>query len=236
MFFFFATTKELGYNPDVSLVDTKKRMYTFRIPASDETETFYRTSKIIAEYRSKNISGRMARLWLVDRVDSEGKELGSQCVLKDVWLETTAKTEKEIQANIFKDINKFWSPPTDTSEAESPLPPQLNIIKSRYAGIVKSGAYKNYFLRIESDHVGKKSTEVAKASKPLRGLFERPIRPLKKVKVTPLILPGLNSSRVTYTANLKCLQSVQCHSLKLIKTLCYGNNYTLDLHAPCSCA
>ncbi|KAH9487304.1 hypothetical protein JR316_0001374 [Psilocybe cubensis] len=176
--FLFATDEELGYDPNVTLVEGKKRQYTFTIPSSDgKSAKFYRTVKVISEYRSNNISGRMARVWLVDRVDSEGNKIGPQCVLKDVWLAVNALTEKEIQTAIFADIEKYChpnkpdynlalDPPEDSPEAS------LNAIKMRNAELVKSGKYKQYFLDIESDYSGKPSKDVLEGCTPVTGLFQ----------------------------------------------------------------
>ncbi|KAH9487297.1 hypothetical protein JR316_0001367 [Psilocybe cubensis] len=176
--FLFATHEELGYDPNVTAVKGKKRQYIFKIPSSDgKSAKFYRTVKVLAEYPSNNISGRMARVWLVDRVDSEGNKIGAQCILKDVWLSVNALTEKEIQTTIFADIEKYChpdkpdynlalDPPEDSPEAS------LNNIKMRNAELVKSGEYKQYFLEIESDHGGKPSKDVLEGCTPVTGLFQ----------------------------------------------------------------
>ncbi|KAH9487289.1 hypothetical protein JR316_0001359 [Psilocybe cubensis] len=176
--FLFATDEELGYDPNVTPVEGKKRQYIFKIPSSDGISAkFYRTVKVLAEYPSNNISGHMARVWLVDRVDSEGNKIGPQCVLKDVWLSVNALTEKEIQTAIFADIEKYChpdkpdydlalDPPEDSPEAS------LNNIKMRNAELVRSGEYKQYFLEIESDHAGKPSKDVLEGCTPVTGLFQ----------------------------------------------------------------
>ncbi|KAH9487284.1 hypothetical protein JR316_0001354 [Psilocybe cubensis] len=176
--FLFATDEELGYNPDVTLVEGKKRQYTFKIPSSDgKSAKFYRTVKVLSEYPSNNISGRMARVWLVDRVDSEGNKIGPPCVLKDVWLSVNTLTEKEIQTAIFADIEKYCHPDKPDYNLASDPPedsPQdaLNAIKMRNAELVKSGEYKQYFLEIESDHAGKPSKAVLEGCAPVTRLFQ----------------------------------------------------------------
>ncbi|KAH9487288.1 hypothetical protein JR316_0001358 [Psilocybe cubensis] len=211
--FLFATDEELGYDPNVTPVEGKKRQYTFKITSSDgKSAKFYRTVKVLSEYPSNSISGRMARVWLVDRVDSEGNKIGPQCVLKDVWLGVNALTEKEIQTAIFADIEKYChpdkpdynlalDPPEDSPEAS------LNNIKMRNAELVKSGEYKQYFLEIESDHAGKPSKDVLEGCTPVTGLFQNAdadriaslndnsIRP---VGSTPFINSGQQHKR-TYT-------------------------------------
>ncbi|KAF9556347.1 hypothetical protein CPC08DRAFT_589299, partial [Agrocybe pediades] len=125
MAFMFATKEEMGYDPNVTRHDA--RTFTYCIPTAGDPR-FFRTKKVISEYRSNNVTGRMARVWLVEEVDSNAKDskvIGSQRVLKDVWLEDSARTEQQIQKAIFKDIENFWSSPTPSSE------PMLQPIKDR---------------------------------------------------------------------------------------------------------
>uniref|UniRef100_A0A8H7YBN7 Fungal-type protein kinase domain-containing protein n=1 Tax=Psilocybe cubensis TaxID=181762 RepID=A0A8H7YBN7_PSICU len=203
--FLFATDEELGYNPDVTLVEGKKRQYTFKIPSSDgKSAKFYRTVKVLSEYRSNNISGRMARVWLVDQVDSEGNKIGPQCILKDVWLAVNALTEKEIQTAIFADIEKYCHPDKPDYNLASDPPedsPQaaLNAIKMRNAELVKSGEYKQYFLEIESDHAGKPSKDVLEGCTPVTGLFQNAdanrIASLNENSIRPVGSTGLSKTR-----------------------------------------
>ncbi|KAH9487296.1 hypothetical protein JR316_0001366 [Psilocybe cubensis] len=175
--FLFATDEELGYDTNVTAVEGKKRQYIFKIPSSDgKSAKFYRTLKVLSEYPSNNISGRMARVWLVDRVDSDGNKIGPPCVLKDVWLSINALTEKEIQTAIFADIEKYCHP--DKPDYNLALDPPtrspqaaLNAIKMRNAELVESGEYKQYFLDIESDYSGKPSKDVLEGCTPDMGLF-----------------------------------------------------------------
>ncbi|KAH9487287.1 hypothetical protein JR316_0001357 [Psilocybe cubensis] len=203
--FLFATDEELGYDPNVTPVECKKRQYTFKIPSSDgKSAKFYRTVKVLSEYRSNKISGRLARVWLVNRVDSEGNKIGPPCVLKDVWLGVNALTEKEIQTAIFADIEKYCHPDKPDYNLASDPPedsPQaaLNAIKMRNAELVKSGDYKQYFLEIESDHAGKPSKDVLEGCTPVTGLFQNAdanrIASLNENSIRPVGSTGLSKTR-----------------------------------------
>ena len=169
MSFLFATEAELGYDPKV-ILDENKLQYTYEIPKSDvDGSRFYRTIKPISEYCSDNITGRMTRVWLTCEVASAicPTPIGPECILKDVWLDTSAKTERELQNAIFSDVQKAFEP-----DAESVLENQhMKGIKKRHAGIVASEAYKKYFLNILVDYKGEMSKEVSPADTRKAGLF-----------------------------------------------------------------
>jgi len=172
MSFMFATKAEMGYDDMIERHDNGR--YTYQIP-DPEGSRFFRTIDTISEYRSNNITGRMARVWLVEEVASSAADAtplfaGHTCVLKDVWLEESASTEKEIQHNIFKDIENFWALPS--------LPPErskLKPLKETHQQLVDSKRYKEYFLGIETDYTGDTTKEVANGSVRLKGLFDQPV-------------------------------------------------------------
>ncbi|KAH9476608.1 hypothetical protein JR316_0010521 [Psilocybe cubensis] len=144
--FTFATEEELGYDPTVTLEADGN--YTFKLPESPGSKEFrlFRTLEPLSLYRSNNITGRMARVYKVVEVNESGEAFGDPLVLKDVWLDSTAETEKKIQDTIFGDIEQFWN---STDE-----PTELKEIKKAHQQIVLDGSYKKYFLEIVLDHSG----------------------------------------------------------------------------------
>jgi len=121
MSFMFATKAEMRYDDMIERHDNRR--YTYQIP-DPKGSRFFRTIDTILEDRSSNITGRMTRIYLVEEVTSSALEATPvtprrTCVLKDVWLDESAATEREIQDNIFKDIESFFalsSLPADKTE------------------------------------------------------------------------------------------------------------------------
>ena len=143
----------MGYDENVTR--HSPGIYTFTIPSNRPRH--FQTVRTLSGYRSNNVTGRMPRVWLVKEVNSEAKqELGELdeeefLVLKDVWLQETALTEKEIQNTIFRDIEAFW----DVDDAMMPDKEiGLEDIKAQHKELVTSGEYKKYFLGIDEDWVG----------------------------------------------------------------------------------
>ena len=169
MSFLFATEAELGYDPKV-ILDENQLQYTYEIPKSNGDDSrFYRTIKPISEYRSNNITGRMTRVWLTCEVASATSPtpIGPECILKDVWLDASAKTEWELQNAIFSDIQKAFKPNAgNTLENWS-----MKNIKDELADIVASEAYKKYFLKPLADHRGEVSKDVSPSDTRKTGLF-----------------------------------------------------------------
>ena len=111
MSFMFATKAEMGYDDMIERHDNRR--YTYQIP-DPKGSRFFRTIDTILEDRSSNITGRMTRIYLVEEVTSSALEATPvmprrTCVLKDMWLDESAAMEREIQDNIFKDIESFFA-------------------------------------------------------------------------------------------------------------------------------
>ena len=160
----------MGYDENVTR--HSPGIYTFTIPSN--RPRYFQTVRTLSEYRSNNVTGRMPRVWLVKEVNSEAKEeLGELdeeelLVLKDVWLQETAPTEKEIQNAIFRDIEAFW----DVDDAMVPDEDVgLEDIKAQHKELVKSGEYKKYFLGIDEDWVGQTTKPCFNPKARKRGLF-----------------------------------------------------------------
>lgn len=191
----FGTPEQLGYDPNVTLEED--RHYTFTIPSLpgdtlNAKSRRFRSVDTIADYRSINITGRMTRILLVEELDTGEKE-PPRFVLKDVWLDQDAPTERELQKAIFDDIVDFWQGKSPFSDS-----PPLKAFKDMHVSLVDSGDYKKYFLEIVADYRGKTSEPIATNSAPTRGLLDAryiaPAKPLAslirlRVKTTRSSLP-----------------------------------------------
>ncbi|PPQ79050.1 hypothetical protein CVT25_002359 [Psilocybe cyanescens] len=166
MTFLFATESELGYDPMVQCQDDGRYMYEF--PDGKNSSRFYRTVHLISGRPSSRITGRMCRIWLIEEYNPDTKEAGAQAVLKDAWLNATAKTEREIQDALFRDIKDFWSNDHCFNS------PQLNDIKTHHRDLVSSEKYRQLFLEIKLDYVGPVLKSIAPNSEPKDDCTSKP--------------------------------------------------------------
>ncbi|PPQ75003.1 hypothetical protein CVT25_005806 [Psilocybe cyanescens] len=162
----------------------KDGLYTFKIPNPVITDQFqcFCTIDTPSEYRSNNMTGRMARVYKVNKLDDKGEAVGEPLVLKDVWLEQSALTEREIQNAIFNDIEKFWQAPTERE--------QMRKLQDNHKQLVKDKGYRHYFLGILSDHAGTTTTDYPAGAVIKTGLLQVP----DPKKHTPIIGSGTNSA------------------------------------------
>ncbi|KAH9476734.1 hypothetical protein JR316_0010649 [Psilocybe cubensis] len=148
--FLFATEEELGYD---SMFTGQRQVFRF-----------FRTVEGLSLYHSNGITGRMTRVYKVVEVRESGEAFGDPLVLKDVWLDSSAKTEKEIQNAIFTDIEQFWDSPDE--------PLELKSFKEAHRKIVGNGSYKQYFLQIVLDYSGQKTKVRVEIGTEVRGFFD----------------------------------------------------------------
>ncbi len=163
----FASASEMGYDLCVTLCGDCCN-YTYRFEMGTKEERAFRTRRCIVEYRSLVITGRSTRVWEAVEVDptDETKEIGPPVVLRDVWLDHNASTERDIQSLIFSAIEKFGKGDTSLHFQHFSETMKTLILK-----LIASGDYKKYFLTIECDYQGIMSKEVAPSAVPTRGLF-----------------------------------------------------------------
>uniref|UniRef100_A0A8H8CEK6 Fungal-type protein kinase domain-containing protein n=1 Tax=Psilocybe cubensis TaxID=181762 RepID=A0A8H8CEK6_PSICU len=162
--FSFATEEELGYDSMVKL--EPDRNYTFKIPSLRGSDKFrlFRTMEGLSLYHSNVITGRMTRVYKVVEVRENGEAFGDPLVLKDVWLDSSAKTEKEIQNAIFTDIKQFRDCPDER--------PELQGFKEAHKNIVGDDSYKQYFLQIVLDYSGQKTKIRVERGTEVRDFFD----------------------------------------------------------------
>ncbi|KAG7449398.1 uncharacterized protein BT62DRAFT_929364 [Guyanagaster necrorhizus] len=102
----FAMEEELGYDLSITRVayfpHENPSAHTIQYDYSIGSNT-YRTIKCLSSFRASGLLSRATRVWKVFQLnDPQYRE----CVLKDVWVPSDAKTELEIQQDIFRGIEE----------------------------------------------------------------------------------------------------------------------------------
>ncbi|KAJ3532810.1 hypothetical protein NMY22_g7598 [Coprinellus aureogranulatus] len=167
MSFLFSTEAELGYDPKIVRLPNSRLVFEMADNTGDPI--YYRTVRTLSEYRSNNITGKMCRVWEVEQV-SEPSETGSVLsfgVLKDVWLDYTSPTERQVQKAIFEAIESRKANIDSNPGIKKFTPTPL----SQITELVTTGKYKDYFLTIVTDHKGLKSKKLVVGARWKRGLF-----------------------------------------------------------------
>ncbi|KAJ8507002.1 hypothetical protein ONZ45_g10579 [Pleurotus djamor] len=174
MSFQFASEKELGFDP---LVERQADgTYIFEIRQGKGPPRRFRTVGVLSEYRSNNITGRMSRIWLVREINADNLYTGKEYVLKDVWLEATAATERAIQTSIFTDFKNFVKGPRSAEqEAVYQAFQHTSKYKLSIDDLAKDDKFKDYFMTIIADDVCGESKALAVDANAKRGLFHTPV-------------------------------------------------------------
>lgn len=148
----------MGYDPDISR-SKDGAAYIYKILGEDGETRRFKTLRSITEHRSLCITGRMTRVWEAIEVntDDENPMSSVHVALKDVWLENGAKTEKQIQDEIFGDISRFAASDFYAAEHLREFPADM---KKPLEDALRDEEYKKYFLHIECDYQGRISKNV----------------------------------------------------------------------------
>ncbi|KAA1476312.1 hypothetical protein DENSPDRAFT_884235, partial [Dentipellis sp. KUC8613] len=152
---------------------------------------YFKTLHSVAEHLSLCVTGRSTRVFKVIEVggfDDLAPVRGAKNkILKYVWLDAEAKTEREIQESIFKDLDKFAKKLEDRCkrkddereqhEQESELPEFYEVPeedkKMLCAILSRPENYKRYFLTIDCDQQGFESKPLSPDAKIKDGIFTR---------------------------------------------------------------
>ncbi|CAA7265730.1 unnamed protein product [Cyclocybe aegerita] len=148
--FILATETELGFDPTISRLSPVSYVYQV-------SDRFFKTIRMISEYQPLCIADRMTRVWeaveVASFIDPTPKRDARSIALKDVWLDASGQTEKEIQAALFSDLEEF------RQVIESKDPEQFTNfteeMKAEIRDCLKGEVYKKHFLNIECDYQGK---------------------------------------------------------------------------------
>jgi hypothetical protein len=161
----FADDKELGIDPNVALVSNNKRQYIYTVDGEAGPRRFL-TTYSISENRALNAAGRMTRVFRVVELEGQTnapKEGAKPMILKDVWLDEGAKTEMQIQRELFADIQQFGKYPDwrkhqclSAFSLEEDVP-----IMDAFANLLEGEHYKDLFLVVRDGSTGECSKPVA---------------------------------------------------------------------------
>ncbi|KAF5334192.1 hypothetical protein D9611_014508 [Ephemerocybe angulata] len=174
---FSANDEALGLDPNIVLYPKESSgnpsyIYRFSNGSVDECRLFKTTEAIGDHTGSLRVSGHTTRVWkAVEVANIDGDPLtgtgdgmkAEGVVIKDVWIDATAETEKEIQDKIFKSINEF---------VESPEPWKGHPCLAKFTplqfadleSLIVDKQYRKCFLRIRETHQSQPSKAVAKDS------------------------------------------------------------------------
>jgi len=166
----FASKEEMGYDPLITRCADGKS-YIYQIGENAEAR-FFKTLRLIAEYRSLCITGRNTQVWEVMEYDLINQEfIGNHpMVLKDLWLDKGAPTEKKIQEGIYKSIHDF-------AKSEWDQHPRLKDFCQEMKNALDGENYKRFFVDIECDYQGKTSKSVPPSAHQQLDLFSLPTPP-----------------------------------------------------------
>ncbi|KAG2009028.1 other/FunK1 protein kinase [Coprinopsis cinerea AmutBmut pab1-1] len=146
---------QLGYDPLVTLLPDSN--YVYEIPSRGHTAPlYYRTVSLICDSEPGHVSGRRMRIWEVEQVYSVANPVrvpgAPHRVLKDVILDAAARTEVDIQDELFADIAKVANDESWSSRPFLKDFPQSDIDVLEDA--LQDGKFKQFFSRIVAKHVG----------------------------------------------------------------------------------
>ncbi|KAA1476319.1 hypothetical protein DENSPDRAFT_784887 [Dentipellis sp. KUC8613] len=161
--FIFARADELGFDVSVQRrfdqTDTKRDYcLVFRVQ-----DRYFKTLRTISEHLDpRRVTGRSTRVFEVIEVGSFDNMTpiagATNKILKDVWLDEGARTEKQIQDDLFEDLDTFAKRLEE--EGTSGLPhftgvsqADEDILRTALRGM----KYKNYFLTVDCDQQGVRS-------------------------------------------------------------------------------
>ncbi|KAF8885914.1 hypothetical protein CPB85DRAFT_1459671 [Mucidula mucida] len=137
IFMTFATLEGLGYDPTVTRLRDAKDDVQYRFTVGDKV---YQTVRCIDESSALDIITRATRVWAVQELDAYNQPLGKTEVLKDVWLYFDAKSEEDIQNEIFKaleDLDKIGVSVDQRPPTSPPGVPMAEDAKQYFMTIVK---------------------------------------------------------------------------------------------------
>ncbi|RXW17139.1 hypothetical protein EST38_g8714 [Candolleomyces aberdarensis] len=166
----YGTTEEVGLDPRITLLAPEaagdRPSFVYQLDCA-EGSRFYMPTHTISEHRACGIYGRFTRVFRVQEVENgirgwEPKPNVKPMVLKDVWANQASRPEKEIQVELFKDIQAFAEDPEWRSSKCLAFfqRQELEPIIESFEALLHDEKYKDLFLVAKQDSVGPSSKTV----------------------------------------------------------------------------
>ncbi|TFY51829.1 hypothetical protein EVG20_g10819 [Dentipellis fragilis] len=185
--FIFASMEELGYDKSIQRrLDTAqvnpRLCLVFRVQ-----DRYFKTLRTISEHLGICITGRSTRVFEV--VEVEGFDdlttLGKETkILKDVWLDTEAQTERQIQDAILQDLDTLSDKlNSDGSLRSEHFHDVSEEEKKLVCDALRDRTYRDHFLTIDCDEQGAQCKAIAPDAVRAPGVFSSGL-------AVPLIVPA----------------------------------------------
>ncbi|TFY59789.1 hypothetical protein EVG20_g7659 [Dentipellis fragilis] len=185
--FVFAKMDEIGYDPSIQRrldIDGNNRDLCLIFEVHDKNKDknrYFKTLHSVAEHLSLRVTGRSTRVFKVIEVGSFDDLApvpdAKHQILKYVWLDVEAKTERAIQNKIFEDLDKFATKLKGLKEGASGLdefsgvsPGDQEMLRT---ALFKPENYKRHFLTIDCDQQGFESKPVSPDATVTDDIFTR---------------------------------------------------------------
>lgn len=207
----FATEEELGYDQTVQRRlnrETETICFVYQVQ-----EHFYKTIGAICEHRSLCTTDRATRVWAVVEVksfdDLEPCEGGRPLVLKDVWLDSDAMTERDILMEISEALKKVADILAKGGELDG-FEGMDEDSKKALRDCLNEGedGWNKYFLTIVHDWEGMRSKDLAPAAQPNDKLFVLPPSAVRPASIPHADSVSRSQSSTSHPANLAPLAPV----------------------------
>jgi hypothetical protein len=179
----YATPVELGFDPNIKECTPTQpgpQYFVYTVNDKKAGTLYFKTLQSLSEYRSLCISGRATRVWKIIQIksldDHSPVNGAKEVVLKDIWLEQDAQTERELQTRLFADIGAFITGPLDANGGRVP---QLALSGATFERLIQEilvdEQWKKHFLTIMFDGIGVPSKERPTSARPDPTLFNKPL-------------------------------------------------------------
>ncbi|KAJ2936427.1 hypothetical protein H1R20_g667, partial [Candolleomyces eurysporus] len=154
----FAEPLSIGFDPSINRVSGSSEGPVSYIYALDDKDTgvsrqrYFQTLDILYSPPQTLITGRATRVWEAQEVrafdDPTPVEAApSTVIMREVWTDASAKTENEIQSDIFADLNGFAQRLSNGVEPEQFLDFEPDL-KTHIKELFVDEKYKEYFLTV----------------------------------------------------------------------------------------
>ncbi|RXW16013.1 hypothetical protein EST38_g9838 [Candolleomyces aberdarensis] len=161
----FADDRDLGFDPNIALKSSTKRQFIYTVNDQTGPRRFLTTHSISENQAFRHMT-RVFRVVELDEQTDLPQQDAKAMVLKDAWLEKGAKTEMEIQRELFADIKKFAENPdwrkhdcVSAFDQEEDVPTM-----DAFEKLLGGESYKDLFLVIQASSTGESIQQLARSA------------------------------------------------------------------------